>query len=195
MATREQRLSQYVGIGRSACFSPDGQTLATTHQNGLLILWDPVKGARMRSWQLPGPADVAFAADGWHLLTANANGTVYVLRLTTRQPDPAAACGKELRQKADDPRADHAALWNEAVRFRRRCAAQASLPCALCHGQASCPCRPRNNLLPARFRDRLPHSGVAGAKCQRRPGARSQRPGVRPHRRTLSADRLCKKTP
>jgi WD40 repeat protein len=63
----------------SLAFSPDGRALAADHA---LIVWDPASGRKLREWRLPGPVRWArFATDGRHLLTANGNGTVYVLRL------------------------------------------------------------------------------------------------------------------
>jgi WD40 repeat protein len=62
--------------------SPDGQTLASAARDGKVILWEAATGAKYREWQLPGTVyRVAFADDGRHLITANANGTLYVLRL------------------------------------------------------------------------------------------------------------------
>ena len=62
--------------------SPDGQTLASAAKDGKVILWEAATGAKYREWQLPGTVyRVAFADDGRHLITANANGTLYVLRL------------------------------------------------------------------------------------------------------------------
>jgi WD40 repeat protein/serine/threonine protein kinase len=49
--------------------------------------------AKLHEWQMPGPVyDVKFAPDGRHLATANANGTVYILRLPPppKPPEPIA---------------------------------------------------------------------------------------------------------
>jgi WD40 repeat protein len=63
-------------------FSPDGASIVSGSENGKLILWDTTSGKLLRQWQLPGAAaTVAFASDGRHLVTANRNGTSYVLRL------------------------------------------------------------------------------------------------------------------
>jgi WD40 repeat protein len=66
--------------------SPDGRqaAVALPSPNGgsLLRLYDVSKGERVREWSLPGLVnDLAYAHDGRHLLTANANGTAYILRL------------------------------------------------------------------------------------------------------------------
>jgi WD40 repeat protein len=65
----------------SVAFAPDGRTLVSS-DGGLLILWDVASGQRLREWRLAGESnDVAFASDGRHLITGNANGTLYVIRL------------------------------------------------------------------------------------------------------------------
>jgi WD40 repeat protein len=75
-------LRWHTGWVRSVTFGPAGKTLASAGPDGRIILWDVAAGDKLREWQLPGPVwDVAFAADGRHLATANGNGTVYVLRL------------------------------------------------------------------------------------------------------------------
>jgi WD40 repeat protein len=68
----------------SLAYSPDGQLLASAGLDGRVIVWEPAARKRkLQEWQLPGPVtQVTFAADGGHLATTNANGTVYILRLT-----------------------------------------------------------------------------------------------------------------
>ncbi len=66
----------------SASFAPDGKTFATG--GDWITLWDAGSRTPLREWKLPGRVyRVAFAPDGRHLVTANANGTLYVLRLAT----------------------------------------------------------------------------------------------------------------
>jgi WD40 repeat protein len=69
----------------SVAFSPDGTQVAVGgHGPEPLAVWDVAGGKRTRFWVFPGDVlAVAFAPDGRHLFTANANGTVYILRLRT----------------------------------------------------------------------------------------------------------------
>jgi WD40 repeat protein len=65
--------------------SPNGETLAVPGAGGLLDLIDASTFTLRRTVEL-GPSgtrlnDIAFAPDGNHLVTANGNGTLYVLRL------------------------------------------------------------------------------------------------------------------
>jgi serine/threonine protein kinase/WD40 repeat protein len=72
--------------------------LAVADGDGRLTLWNTADATLVKTWQFPAsPSELAFAADGRHLLTANPNGTVYVLRLDVPKPP------------ADPERA--AALW------------------------------------------------------------------------------------
>jgi WD40 repeat protein/serine/threonine protein kinase len=66
----------------SAAYSPDGRLLAISNEFGQITLNDASTGAQLRQWQLPGAVnEVVFSSDSRHLLTANENGTAYVLRL------------------------------------------------------------------------------------------------------------------
>jgi WD40 repeat protein len=65
-----------------ATFAPDGKTLATVGEDWKIILWDAATGTIQKSWELRFAVQgVAFAPDGRHLVTANANSTVFILRL------------------------------------------------------------------------------------------------------------------
>jgi WD40 repeat protein/serine/threonine protein kinase len=67
---------------RWVAWAPSGNALATCDLNGLVVIWDAATGKRLSEWKFPGWVNmVAFAADGRHLLTANSNGTIYILRL------------------------------------------------------------------------------------------------------------------
>jgi WD40 repeat protein/serine/threonine protein kinase len=65
-----------------AAFSPDGKSLVSLDAAGRILLWDWFYQRPVWECQLPGMANrIDFAADGKHLVTSNANGTVYILRL------------------------------------------------------------------------------------------------------------------
>jgi WD40 repeat protein/serine/threonine protein kinase len=74
-----------VGLVEAPAFSRDGKTLLTGDSDGNLIQWEIASGKQLREWRLPGwIRSAAFAPDERHVITANANGTVYVLRLSPR---------------------------------------------------------------------------------------------------------------
>jgi WD40 repeat protein len=63
-------------------FAPNGKLLAMSGTTGRVILWETTKGSKVTEWSLSGTVHrLSFSADGKHLATANANGTVYVYRL------------------------------------------------------------------------------------------------------------------
>ena len=69
----------------SVAFSPDGRQVAASHNdhgtNDFVALFNDA-GECQTQWEFPSaPSDLAFAPDGRHLLTANTNGTVYILHL------------------------------------------------------------------------------------------------------------------
>ncbi|MBL8798356.1 MAG: serine/threonine protein kinase [Planctomycetia bacterium] len=65
-------------------FSPDGEALISSGQDGQLFVHGPTSGQSLRSWRFPGAIrHLSLAVDGRHLATANSNGTVYILRLRT----------------------------------------------------------------------------------------------------------------
>lgn len=81
-ALRRELLTPNGHYIHAVAYHPQGKWVAAGAVDGRLTLWDPATGTRARVWQLPGRVwDVQFAPDGRHLLTANANGTAYVLRL------------------------------------------------------------------------------------------------------------------
>jgi WD40 repeat protein len=58
-------------------FSPDGKTLATGTWDGLISLWDPVTGRKIREFKCPnGLRALAFSPDGTRLVTMAGDGTV-----------------------------------------------------------------------------------------------------------------------
>jgi WD40 repeat protein/Leucine-rich repeat (LRR) protein len=79
-------------------FSPDGKQLLGCHDDFTVQLWDLDSGLEVKRWTFPGPVQARFAPDGRHIITKNANGTAYVLRLrpatavqTDESPDRKAA--------------------------------------------------------------------------------------------------------
>jgi WD40 repeat protein/tRNA A-37 threonylcarbamoyl transferase component Bud32 len=72
----------HAGPVRQLAFAHDGRTLASSGNDGRVILWDAANVHKLQEWVLPGPvAGVAFAPDGRHLAICNSNGTAYILRL------------------------------------------------------------------------------------------------------------------
>ena len=75
--------------------SPDGQILATGANDGVLRLWNATTGELLHEVPIsPNKGlinQILFTPEGRHLVTANANGTAYVLRLSllgSEQPRP-----------------------------------------------------------------------------------------------------------
>jgi WD40 repeat protein len=67
---------------RSVAFGPEGKRIVSADARGVLILWDATASQERKRWTFPFPINgVVFAADGRHLLTANNDGTGYILRL------------------------------------------------------------------------------------------------------------------
>ncbi len=64
---------------RSVAMSPDGKKFAVGGDR--LELRDAKDFKILRQWALPGGTHPSFTPDGRHLITCNANGTIYVLRL------------------------------------------------------------------------------------------------------------------
>jgi WD40 repeat protein len=65
----------------SVAYRPDGRALASSSLHGQVIVWDPDTGKKLQSWQFPGSVEQVGWADNRHLVTLNANKTIYVLRL------------------------------------------------------------------------------------------------------------------
>jgi WD40 repeat protein/tRNA A-37 threonylcarbamoyl transferase component Bud32 len=87
----EKTWKGHTGDVDDLAFSPAGPLLATCAQDGTVRLWNWIgDDPRVRTIG-PGPFGgpvraVAFTPDGRYLLTANANGTVYVLLVGDTQP-------------------------------------------------------------------------------------------------------------
>lgn len=64
----------------TAAFSADGRSIFSADNDGRILHWlSPLQSQEI--CRLPGYARLFAASDGQHLLTANFNGTIYVLRL------------------------------------------------------------------------------------------------------------------
>jgi WD40 repeat protein len=58
----------------------DGSRFATSGKDYVVKLWEAATGKELRRWSLNAPvSNLAYAPDGKHLATANANGTLYLL--------------------------------------------------------------------------------------------------------------------
>jgi WD40 repeat protein len=67
---------------QAVVFAANGQALFTADATARVVEWDRDLKKQLRAWDFPGPvAALALSADDRHLATANANGTVYILRL------------------------------------------------------------------------------------------------------------------
>ena len=82
-----ERLWHKPGYCYTVSFAPDEQQLAASFGSGSesvpcnVSLFN-LTGEPQAAWNFPRPpSDLAFAPDGRHLLTANTNGTLYVLRI------------------------------------------------------------------------------------------------------------------
>jgi len=82
---KEPRKLEKLGVegwAQAVCFTPDGKRLAWSNSSGRLVVWDFAAQGPVHEWKLPGVISQIFVPrDGRHIITYNANGTIYVLRL------------------------------------------------------------------------------------------------------------------
>ncbi|MFO0863127.1 MAG: hypothetical protein U0744_00450 [Gemmataceae bacterium] len=75
-------MTEHANLVHEAAFSFDGKLLATCSEDHWLKICDATTHLVKQSFELRHPIhSVAFAPDGRHVVTANANGTFYVFRL------------------------------------------------------------------------------------------------------------------
>jgi WD40 repeat protein/serine/threonine protein kinase len=92
----------------AVAIAPDGKTLAAAREDGRIVLWDE-QGHELPDphWQLPGAVfGLAFASDGRHLATANANGTVYILGIQSKPTSGGTISGKVVLNDLAQPGLD-----------------------------------------------------------------------------------------
>jgi WD40 repeat protein/serine/threonine protein kinase len=75
------------GTVRSVAFSPDGRRIASAHDDGSVVLWDPRTGQEIRSLtgHLGRVSSVTFDDDGGRLISGGFDGTVRVWDANTGQ--------------------------------------------------------------------------------------------------------------
>ena len=78
---------------RKVLFSPDGRTLASADDNGVIRLWDPAAGHSRATCKghTNGLVSLAFSADGSLLASAGADGTIKLWNLAAVTPSTALA--------------------------------------------------------------------------------------------------------
>jgi WD40 repeat protein len=82
-------LTQHADTVKAVVFFPNSKLLASAGDDGLVQVRRVEDDRPIRSWRLPGPVvSLAVDGEGRHLLTGNANGTVYILRLLDPPSEP-----------------------------------------------------------------------------------------------------------
>jgi WD40 repeat protein len=80
---QKQNPRAFVGLSDKVevAYAPDGTKVAASSVDGKVIVWDVQTQRKVQRWEMPGAVyGIAFAADSRHLLTANGDGTAYILR-------------------------------------------------------------------------------------------------------------------
>jgi WD40 repeat protein len=84
----ERKTAWWAGASDRIAFTPDDRRLLLQVDNEVLVL-DAASGNALFRQQLPGSVvDADFAPDGRHVAVADGDGTVYILRLPSREGPP-----------------------------------------------------------------------------------------------------------
>jgi serine/threonine protein kinase/WD40 repeat protein len=80
-------LQGHQALVRVVLFQPEGTTLVSVCDLGLVILWDLTTGSKIHEWQLAAAegGGLAFTFDGRYLAMGTADGAVTVIRLYSRR--------------------------------------------------------------------------------------------------------------
>ncbi len=76
-----ERFQGHTSPVRDSCLSPDGKWLASSAEDGRVLVYDVSSAKIVKEWQVPEALNLSFAPDGRHLFLTHNNGCIYVLRL------------------------------------------------------------------------------------------------------------------
>ncbi len=82
-----ERLAGHAGAGRALAFAPDGRTLATAGDDGMVAWWNAVSRQPLTNWRVAGEkfVSVAFAGGGKFVLAGTESGRVMVWESESKQ--------------------------------------------------------------------------------------------------------------
>jgi WD40 repeat protein len=78
-----QLLTKHTKLVHDLAFAPDGERFVSAGEDGAAVIWDAAAGKVVQAWtDLRYPVcGAAWAPDGRHVVLANTNSAIYVLRL------------------------------------------------------------------------------------------------------------------